>query len=435
MSIVNILLGSTSLLMLSPILYYFGKEKFYEHIKNITLMITWHFGFLISLIGSIGSGKSSGQSALTHAYVLKFQKDIIDLMNKTKKVFKSIDFNDVDDYLFEAYSTKSIDFTKTVDELVDLFQIQKNLIFDFSTYKTTYEYFKDYAFAFYVIYIRNNYVYSVTKIFNRLTGNFNMKFDLNWQKIKKAYQTKNYAIEDYAVELIDEASDELASAFWRDVEKDDDGSKEYRRKYRHIHQERNRLIDTRQDATDYIKRFRNLTQTHLEMIEAKFIFTFKGLFKILESFMLSQMFLYKLFKLYLPFAWYKLPRLRKGMRYQEFYDDKYAYINKLRNKHNRILYYEWFLRSLGLVRFIAKKYYSAEDVGKINPDTHELLKLYFPASWSFGTYEQFAFKGIQEQLLQNAQSNQMEVNVFFQPSFFKDKELIDEKGVGEIDLY
>lgn len=401
----------------------------------MSLSIVYGFGFLISLIGDIGSGKSSGQSALTHAFVIKFQNDIVTLMNKIKTIYKSLDFNDIDEFLFSKFMSESIDLNDTVKDLIQTFNITENLIFDFNTYKSTYENFKDYAFGFYVLYIRNNYVYSVTTIFNRLTSNFNMKLNLDWHKIKKAYKNNDYSIEDYAVELIDEASDELASAFWREVEKDEDGSKEYRRKYRHIHQERNRMIDTRQDSTDMIKRFRNLTQTHIEMVETKYLFTFKGLFVIIESFMNSHMFLYKIFKLYIPYFFYRIKRLRTGISYQEFYDKKYAYINKLRNKQNRILYYEWFLRSLGIVRFIAKKYYSAEDVGKISPETHELLKLYFPSQWAFGTYQQFAFKGIQEQLLKIRKSNNTEVNVFFQPSFFNEEDHIQIKGVDEIDIH
>jgi hypothetical protein len=403
----------------------------------ITIGTINRFGFLISLIGEIGGGKSSGQSAITHAYTVIFQQKIIELMTKVKTIYKSIDFNDIDEYLYSAFTEQSeYDFNQIVRDLFHIFNINQNIVYDFFSYKTTFDYFKDYVFSFYVLYIRNNYVYSVTHIFNRISGNFNMKLNLEWHKIKEAYKKQDYGIEDFAVELIDEASDELASGFWHDLEKDESGAKEYRRKYRHIHQERNRMIDTRQDSSDMVKKLRNLTQTHLEMTETKYIFLFKELYMIIQSLLKSKMFLYKLFKLYIPYAWYKLPRLRKGMSYQEFYDIRYATINKLRNQYNKILYIEWYLKSYGLVRFYAKKYHSADDVGKTSEEYFDRLKLYFPALWAFGTYEQFAFNSIQEQLLQfNKRSNQAEVNIFFQPSYFEKviSPKDDRKGVVNLD--
>ena len=172
------------------------------------------------------------------------------------------------------------------------------------------------------------------------------------------------------------------------------------------------------------------------MTVTKYIFLFKELYIVIQSLMKSKMFLYKLFKLFIPYTWYRLPRFRKGISYQEFYDRKYATINKLRNQYNKILYIEWQLKSYGLVRFQTKKYHSADDIGKTSEEYFDRLKLYFPALWAFGTYEQFAFNNIQEQLLQfNKRSNQAEVNIFFQPSYFEKvtSPKDEKKGVVNLD--
>lgn len=437
--IINILNISLAL----PFLYFFIKKGRFDHYINFTLY-TVHktFGFIISLIGSIGSGKSSTQSALAHAYTLKFQQDIQELHLKTRKIFKSIDFNLIDDYLISLYNQvpkEDLKFNLVTASLLHTFNISEAIHFDFLQHKTVFDYFKDYAFSFYVLYVRNNYVYSVTTIYSRMTSNFNMKYLIEWQRIHEAYQKNDYSIHDYAVELIDEATDELSASRWREEDKDESGAKEYRRKYRHIHQERNRIIDTRQDGTDLIKRYRTLTNTHLDLQSTELVFSYEFLFNMIKNSYVLKVFFYKFFTRWLPyFTKVLIPYIFKRLitlfiwnpdkiDYQQLYDFKYSSINYLRNLDNRLLHIQWFFKYNSLVKIESFKVKNSEDVGKNNPDT--ALTLFFKASWCFGTYKQFAFVGIQEQLLENSITNNMEDNVFFQPDFF-DKTISDNsKGV------
>ncbi|HOI84497.1 MAG TPA: hypothetical protein PLP48_00345 [Acholeplasmataceae bacterium] len=431
-----IVINGINIILLSPFIYYQIKSLVYSYSKNRTLQIVWRFGFLISLIGEIGAGKSSGQSALTHAFVLKFQQDIIDLLKMTKKVFRKLDFNGIDDYILERMSQMArVDFALIVDEVMTAFGINDSIIFNFLGHRSTRDYIKDYVFAIYALQIRNNYVYSVTKIYNRFTGNFNMAFDIKWQNIYDAYASGNYAIEDYAVELIDESSDDLASAFWRDFDKDESGAKTYRRKYRHIHQERNRIIDTRQDASDMVKKLRNLTQTNLLMEGVEFRNIYSGLVNLYSLIYIIPYKVHELFKFMIPYAFYRIKHLRNAISYAEHLDQRYGSINYRRNIDGKLLLVEWFVKSLGVVKFNASYYERTEDVGKKDPKRQSELELYFPASWCFGTYEQFAFKGIQDQLMSKSNVNPAEINIFFQPSFFNDiTTSSDGKGVDVIDI-
>lgn len=423
MNLYLIILIVIDVLLVLPFLYYFGKLKLFEHYKRVSMFIVKSFGFLITLFGDIGSGKSSSLSALSHAYQLDFQSKAMNQMLEVKKIFKHLDFNVVDQYIISKFQELEIyDIRDIAIQLLTDFSLNNTIVFDYLQHKTVLEYFEDYIYAFYVLYIRNNYVYSVTSIYSRVTGNYNMKFDLKWHNIKQAYLNKKYYIENYAVELLDESSDELSAGNWREFDKDETGAKEYRRKYRHLHKENNRMIDTRQDSSDMVKRFRTLTQTHLETVSTNFINVFKELEIIYQFIINSKIKIYKLFKLYIPYFFYRIKRLRSGMSYFQYYDIKYARVNYLRSKDNLSLYFSWFLKSLGYVKIDLKKYHKYDDVGKSDPSFYDPIKLYFPVSWTFGTYEQFAFSEMQRQLNKTVHNNYAEVNVFFKPDFFEKAE-------------
>ena len=111
----------------------------------------------------------------------------------------------------------------------------------------------DYIFGLYVLNVRNNYVQSKTPFYSNVTHNFSLGLNIEWLKIREAYKNKDYAILDWMVILIDELTDEAGAMTYMDDLKDLAGAKEYRRKFGQIHQERNRMISTKQDVMDEVK--------------------------------------------------------------------------------------------------------------------------------------------------------------------------------------
>jgi len=130
-----------------------------------------------------------------------------------------------------------------------------------------------------------------------------------------------------------------------------------------------------------------------------------------------------------------LPKLFSGISYVEYYDKFYGSLNKVRDLNNELLYVEWFLKSFGYVRFTTKKYLSAEDVGKTSEDKYTLLNMFFPVTWCFGTYKQFQFRNIQEELIKKSTLHGViEINPFDQHDFFTDKTNDSKKGVDSLDI-
>lgn len=418
-------------LLLLPFLNAYFKKKGIEKAINNTLYQTNNLGFLISLVGDIGKGKSSTMSGLSHAFTLIFQQKIMALFNDTKRMFSKIDFNAFDSHLNLFFSNyvdeKVINFNALTDHLMDVFKINPGVQYNFLDFKKVHKMFKDYIFGYYVIYYRNNYVYSVTNIYSRITNTYSMKYKLDWQRIREAYTSSDYAISDYAVELIDESTDALGASAWRDEEKDESGAKEYRRKYRHIHEERNRMIDARQDKSDMIKRFRTLTQSHIQLMGVEYVNDYKFMYAFIRFILRLPLVPYKLYLRFLWFGYFKWKN--KGMSFNEFEDFKYNSGNLERDIENLLFHFEMYFKSISHINVYAKHYHNVDDVGKQDETLFDKLIMYFPIKWAFGTYEQFAFNYIQDELLARSNTKNEESNIFDKKSFFGSN---TEKGGDDI---
>lgn len=420
--IINIIL----LLFKLPFFILKFKKMKYERKTQETIYTMNSFGFLISLIGELGSGKTSFQSALAHGYTVIFQEKLISMMKETKTIYKRIDFNVLDDALFEVFLNQGFfDFSQITKDILDELDLKNHIVFDEMSYKTTFDYFYDYVFAFFVLYVRNNYVYSLSTFYNRLTRNFNMAYKLDWQRIYDAYAKKDYAIQDYAVELLDEITDALGADEWRSEEKDESGIKEYLRKYRHVHQERNRMITSRQDATDLVKRYRVLTQSNLVMSGVVGVDVYHFIYKMVWFTKKTNYNLYKFFKYGMPWLFTKLRHWFATASYESYLDKQYGLINYLRNVDHYMLHVRWFIKSLGYARYHMTHYHRIEDIDKDGKGVE--LELYVPIKWAFSTYEEFAYKHIQKQLLQQASNKEsFEINnIFDKPNFYNHR----KKGV------
>lgn len=410
--IIVIVLGVINALLIAPIIISISQDKLYKYLFDNSRIKASEFGYIISLVAGIRTGKSSLQSGLKHIFELELQDKILDIFNLIKIILNKIDFNKLNDYLDKNILSYN-DFDKLTSELMEELKISDVFIFDYLTFKKTSELIYSYVYCYYVYYFRNNYVMSKTKIYSQVTGNFNLYYDVDNQKINEAYLNKSYDIEDYMIELLDELTDEFgASKRYYDM-KEEDGAKEYRRKLGHLHQETNRIITTKQDASDEIKKYRTLNNTEVEILKkVKLIGNKKRIQDTLDLFIKI---CYFLRNIRVFFNWLFKKKLRKDIGFFD-YLDKLKNINSFTKQLERKVYFfKKLLDSKGYCKFPTRVFTSNKDIE--SSSNYHKITFIIPAMYCFGTYNNFEFNFIQKDLLTQSKAYSVEVLRYEQEHF------------------
>jgi hypothetical protein len=414
------------LLLFIPLVFVLITRSYYNVKFELSKSYARLLGFLISINGAIRSGKTSFQSGISHIFQLEIECLLTDNILNVKKVYKKLDFNKINDFLDEGFKNKNYpDFKNTHIKLLHLlesFDLEKSMVFTFISSKNSHDYFEDYIFAYWVLNYRKNYVQSKTKFYSHITGNFNYDYKIENQKIFVAFEQNDYSIYDYMVELIDELSDELgANKRFEDV-KEEDGDKDYRRKFGQIHQERNRLVTTKQDSRDELKKFRTLTQSNLWIPnKVEVTGTFRLLMSLITILYSLKVIIYEIFTIYLVYYFKKILYMTNETTLSEYKERRYNAINLKRNIQNKLLFIDWFLKSVGYNKYEIWNYPSEEDVKKRDPMFYDQLFFYIPTLYCFGTYETHFYRMIQAELLAATNTNSAEINWFLNPKYFNNE--------------
>lgn len=414
------LIVTNFILLMAPI-YLVGLSKVYRMMFKMSSKIALGFGYLIGINGDIGAGKTSLSSGLSHVYQMDFSNRIDKLMYEYQRLFSDIDFeefNSIVVYILRNSGIKEIDFI--IQVLFEKYGLNDYPIYNFLNFTSVYELTKSYITAINAI-ERNNFVASKTRFYSRITGSVNLDYDISNQDLYKVFESGEYFIEDYLVELIDEAQDDNSAANWRQQE--ETGRKQYRNKFRHIHEQNNRMIGIKQDASDEVKKQRSLYQTNILITsDMENIFIYEKLYKMIKWFYSFEDSLYRIVSVQLPYAIYWLKNILsyEKISYDSYFRRKYRKPSVLRNVDNRLLYVKWFLASLNYNVF----YVSIAS----NPDDLETetkarkARLVIPAIYCF-TYPRFEFNDIQTALMSKSTKEQsIERNLFKNPNFFKIEE-------------
>lgn len=434
--VLALIIVAIDIVLIIPLVSYFGSRKFLSILYNKSIAQIDGLGYLNSINAPIKTGKTSLGHGISHILQILTMNKIEEMFDRTKKMFKYIDFNQLDDFIMSDFvsqyeaiieacenpSIEMINIKKTIQNLFLHFGFKDRLIYDFINIKPFSYWMYKYAEGLFVMYIRSNFVQSKTKVYSHITGKFNYTYDLNDQKIYLAYQKGEFAIYKYMVEMIDEASDDIEAEKWR--EEKDSGAKEYRRKYAHIFEETNRMITIKQDSSDEIKKFRSLHQSNLYIIEkVDQRGTGRDLFAIIKTILYIPVSFYKLrlkmafgFKYMIHFI-----RTREKLDYGQFESTRYAMINIQRKIDNKLYYVDMFLKRIAFNRFHVLNYPSEEDVGKRDPVYYTEMTLYIPTIYCWGVFDHIEYKTIYEDLMNVSNKHANEVNYYVRENYFEKK--------------
>ncbi|MDY0210925.1 MAG: hypothetical protein RBQ91_05930 [Acholeplasma sp.] len=421
--IIIVILSTILLILLLLSVVFFGKSKYYKYHFQRTQYEAIEFGHLIGISGKIGSGKTSIASGLSHIYQLDIQYRIQKLLKDYQTYFNKIEFQNFNDRLYELIITHGAkNYYLITDELMAGFNLIDRPVYNFMNFTTIREMTKSYVIAF-ISLLRNNYVASKTRFYSRITNTLNLDYDIKQQDLYKVFESGDYYIEDYLVEIIDEAQDDNSAATWR--EQETSGRKQYRNKYRHIHEQNNRMIGIKQDETDEVRKQRSLYQTNIKIVEktdVKFIYRF--VYKIFEFCYRLEDSPYRFFKLRLPYTWYYIKNLFNYDKYsfQSYCDARYDSPSITRDVDHKLMFVRWYLESLNYSVFTVQIAHDADDLSKDSKVDN--LKLVIPTIYCF-TYPRFEFNKIQTDLLEKSNKDgSIERNLFKNPEFFNTEEKV-----------
>lgn len=401
-------------------------------------------GWIIGINGPIRMGKTSLLSGLSSVSQIIIMNDINELLTRTMRIFKHIDFNKLNNFLFDLFSEYDTDhvhdFEAITDQILSIYSLDgEKLHYTMIGQIKVKKLILDYIFAFYCLHIRNNFVQSKTPFYSNVTHTFSKELQTKWLGIREAYKNKDYAILDYMVLLIDETTDEAGAMSYLDDVKDEAGSKEYRRKFGQIHQERNRIITTKQDVMDEVKRYRNLTHSNL-MIDEKVtvVGQYSWIYKIIEFITNIPLILLYMFKIYPKVIIRTLLFVISFGFIKRIYiqDLKVYYYQKTglkRNIENKLYYYKNFFTSIGYNHYYGYILKRAEDVEKSTADRDEFT-FYIPTTYCFGTYDTHHYKEMQEELLNISETTSSEINPFIKDPFFSKESQKNQEGDDEYEF-
>lgn len=426
--LVIIVLLAILILELALPLSIFGVDKYYKYAFMRTRYIALDFGYLIGINGKISKGKTSISSGLSHIYQLDFLQRIHDLMKQYQSYLNKIDFRQFNDRVYQLILEKGIkQVYEITDAIMDEYQLGDVPVYNYLTFTSMREMTKSYVIAFASM-VRNNFVASKTRFYSRVTNTMNLDYEITQQDIYNVIKSGDYFIEDYLVEVIDEAQDDNAAELWREQEKT--GRKQYRNKYRHIHEQNNRMISIKQDESDEVRKQRSLYQTNLKLVDGvqvKFIYRF--VFNILQWIYRIEDAPYRIFRLRLPYMFYYLKHLLSYDKYSfdAYCEARYDKPSITRDVDHNLMFLKWFLESLNYNVFTVQLAEDTDDLGKESKT--ETFKLVIPSIYCF-TYPRFEFNQIQTDLLSKSNKDgSVERNLFKNPEFFnieKEKEVISD---------
>ncbi len=348
--------------------------------------------FINMIETSVGGGKSSLMAGLTHFEVIHFQEMIKNKLENTRKILYRIDWKKIDDIIEKTYEMDSYipNIMKEIlnqGEIANLFHGYYNSFIQ-ETPKMTL--LKDYVTA-YCASIRNNYVMSNYKLYNRLTKTFNIAFPPNLLNIKDPVTQSNYYIPAYCCFVEDELSIGDSKNTTVFTAASDKGKDLTLRLFRQLKNETTCYIGASQKVSRVVKIERELANSYFEITDLSIVGAQKTYSRIFQK---------------------KEEKLIKKMSKKKYQDNIPEFKKKIFDAYqeqNKIL-------AAGFLKYTVRIARNIRDLDKFDKSSLAVQELYIPMTWAFGTYLKCQFMELDEFL--NNESKKSDKDLKFVDDFF-----------------
>ena len=335
--------------------------------------------YLSRIETSVGGGKTSLMSGLTHYFTIKFKNEIEEKISNTKKILYFLDWNSIDNKIEEIYKTDKrlhvilktiLDDEKIEEDIEDKF-------YDNYRQETPYiSLLEDYIAAF-CARLRNNYVISNYKLKNRITDTFNIVLRSDLLNIKDKAAKDKYYVPYYSLIVEDELSlnDDTKNTIGV-KEVDELGRDMALRLFRQLFQETVYYVGASQNTTREVKLTRELSNMYIEILSLDVVGTqktFSRIFQKKENKLLDKL--------------DENPSIEDKERIYNFYQEQ-----------NKVF-------AAGFVKYKIRYAHKLKAMDRYNDDSVHVVDLFFPITWCFGTYQKCQFQEVDKFLKKTSQKS------------------------------
>ncbi len=348
--------------------------------------ITHSFHYIASVDGEVGAGKSSFECGCSHYYALYFQSMAQSKIEWAMKVIPEADYVFINNLIVNYYEETG-DALNVFDRLMEDENIKNCFDGYYSDYVTTYErkaILRIYCEASCAL-LRNRYVASNIRVYNRVTNNWSYNFNSNDLDIKDPDIQKKYNLLRYCFYFEDETATSKYTNLNNKVKSDDFGKDEALRLWRHLTDETSVFHSASQNTSRIALFIREISNVYLHI---------KGL-KI-EGFLKAKDKKFAFKERRLDFyervhAWF---RRKKDPSYRSRF-------NKYKEKKLKVFQKRKKIFASSYVNYHVLLYTKEEDIGKKIDKCvgfADEFDCYFPLTWVFGVYQSTEFSYVDDYL-------------------------------------
>ena len=372
-----------------------NRLKAHELSQCTDIFIENRLSHVIFVDGIQGAGKTTGSSGIVHSIVRTIINKGSDKIATFREYFYKLDFNKIDKFINDSYDfclSKNYDPYSYITSLV-LKEFPELINMEHNTYLEVIkaeEMINDYVMAM-IRLNENHFVMSNVKFLNRNTNNYALVYESKYLQIKNQFLNKEFYLTNYLCIFEDERSlNNYLASDYREVAKEDTGTKEILRLFRNAFKGTSYYICTNQHTLRNVKEERELGTCYIRMEYLEVIGnhpTLTKLYGLLKNINNKLMHLFAFFH-------FKNKDLYLN-KYNRFKSLNYFYLNKTSKLFSR-----------SYLKYHAKVYFDEKDIDKENTENkiHYIqFDFVFPTIECFGTLDTYFYSFLVDTLRNNAE--------------------------------
>lgn len=234
-------------------------------------LIDKKFSYITMIEASVGGGKTSFMNGYSHFRTILFKERIEKLIIDTETHFFDFSFVELRKIIRDEVMNKSSEqeiLSKLYKNKEINAKFNNSIVYtDYISQEPAPEILKSYCIA-YMAELRNSFVLSNYRLYNRITNTFNYGIDDNFLNIKSEEDRKNFYLPSYSVILEDEKALSLYKNTSDYRKLDDSGADVTLRLFRQLRNETTYYITATQNTSRLANLFRELANSYIQIQSA-----------------------------------------------------------------------------------------------------------------------------------------------------------------------
>lgn len=352
-----------------------------RRIERMMPYICGNLGYVISISGVKGSGKTTTAGAIIIYLIIWIRLKLVGIMNKVRKSLPEVDFVQVEQIFMDELLATNVNPDLAMQRVLDNFSFNTLWTDNLHIYLKR-DLLRDYMESFWILNFREHYVLSKTYFYDILHGQNARLFDPSGLELRNIEEKSNFQLQKAMVIFDDEKSTGSGNVLSNTKSVKLSGVKDFRGLIRNAYEGLNYEVTTKQIDRDEVKLEREQIEANLNIRKRREINYSFALTKFLKA-------IYNL--LLFPRKFIYFWNFSKGA---VLFDNYKKRSNWLRRFENFIFDLENIISSRGYVVCYVRNYKRSDDVGKEDKSLYEQLKLIFPKTYCYATVDTYEWRAL-----------------------------------------